>query len=384
MPKDANSILLWNTNDCPSDSAECIYNISKLLKVTFTSIIVMANDHSQLSPDLSDAATILPISIRCGEHSIHDAIVDVVQSIMKNQKYNFVIISNDYAIWIDIFQRIQPTNLVFISKNDPRQSLSFSFLPDTVKCSILQWPSLREVTGSISGIEMVNDVEDDMSTSSQKPSKSQKKASPQQKQMTMQQKPKSQQRQQQQHQQQQPDFYSQQYDTENDYNSDANIYDDNEEDITDESSYSYSKKNQQKVVFNQKSSPPPERIKPLSNLEKHQIDLRSPTGPSKPPVVDSIEPKKSQFNQASKDQPSIPLQFQPLIEAMKSIGKSMISLSDLEEQFNICCKNLNLPPQDLKTMIDKASSNGLIIFDSSINYVRFKNRQIANTQIVYT
>lgn len=379
MSKNTCSILLWNAADCSADSSECIYNISKLLKVNFTSIIVLANDYTELAPDLSDAATTLPVTIHCGDHAIHDAIVDVVQSITKSQKYNFVIVSNEYSIWIDIVQRINPSNLVFISKNDPRQSLSFSFLPDQVKYTILQWPSLREVMGDLHGIELINDDTDEIMN----PPKLQKRTSPQQQQQQQQQQQpqKSKQnqftRQQITQQQMAPEFYSQQY-SENDYNSDGNNYEENEEDTNEENSYTFSKKNQQnKVIFNQKSSPASERIKPLSNLEKHQIDLRSPVGLSKVP---SIETKI----RVSKDQQSVPLEFQPLIEAMKSIGKSMVSLSDLEEQFNICCKNLNLPQQDLKTMIDKASSNGLIIFDSNINYVRFKNRQITNSQIVYT
>lgn len=382
MSKNTSSILLWNAVDCPADSSECIYNISKLLKVNFTSIIVLANDHTELTPDLSDAATTLPIVIRCGEHAIHDAIVDVVQTITTSSKYNFVIVSNEYSIWIDIVQRVKPANLVFVSKNDPRQSLSFSFLPDAVKYTILQWPSLREIIGDFHGIELVNDDTDEI----QNQPKLQKRAPPPQhqqapiQQKSRQQIPQQQMRhQQQQQQQQQPDFDSQQY-SENDYNSDGNNYDENEEDINEGNNYAFSKKNQQKVNFNQRPSPVSERIKPLSNLEKHQIDLRSPIGSSKPQSVDT----KLQYNRVSKDQQSVPLEFQPLIEAMKSIGKSMVSLSDLEEQFNICCKNLNLPPQDLKTMIDKASSNGLIIFDSNINYVRFKNRQITNSQIVYT
>lgn len=377
MSKNTASILLWNAADCPAESSDCIYNISKLLKVNFTNIIVLSNDHTELTPDLSDAATTLPIIIRCGEHAIHDAIVDVVQIITKNPKYNIIIVSNEYSIWIDIVQRVKPSNLVFISKNDPRQSLSYSFLPDAVKCTILQWPSLREVIGDLNGIELINEDTDEI----QNPSKLQKRSSSSSQQLQQQVPIQQRARQQQMHQQQQqqPDFYSQQY-SENDYNSDANNYDDNEDDINDENSYGFSKKPQQKVAFNQKSSPTSDRIKPLSNLEKHQIDLRSPVVPSKPPSIDT----KNQFGRLTKDQHSVPLEFQPLIEAMKSIGKSMISLSDLEEQFNICCKNLNLPPQDLKTMIDKASSKELIIFDSSINYVRFKNRQIANTQIVYT
>ena len=145
-----------------------------------------------------------------------------------------------------------------------------------------------------------------------------------------------------------------------------------------ESSFSSSKNSSPRMKFQKqrKQSPTTDKIKPLSNLEKHQIDLRSPVG-------SKSEKNDNKFKPQGRDNNSFPLEFQPLIEAMKSIGKSMISKSDLEEQFSICCKNLNLPPQDLMSMIDKASSYGLIIYDSSINYVRFKNRQLANANITY-
>ncbi|OHT17611.1 hypothetical protein TRFO_00869 [Tritrichomonas foetus] len=350
MSKSVKSILLWDISACPANSTECISNLVKLLKVNFTSIIVTAAQHSDFPPDISDLSTLMPIVLRYGKHAIYDAIVDAVSSIGKSKKFNFVLLSNSYGIWIDLFQKLPPTSLVFVSKNDPRQSLSYSFLPESVKSTILQYPSLNEITGQVSIIDSImaegNDDEDDnlyqpiIKKHGQKPQKpyQNRKGS-----------------------------------------LEAGGEEEEEENYEQNDSYS-PKKESQKVVFKTKTSPPSQvdRIKPLSNLEKHQIDLRSPT-PSKAEKADGRNK-----NSASKDQgTSFPLMFQPLIEAMKSIGKSMISKSDLEEQFNICCKNLNLPPQDLMLMIEKASSYGLIIYDNSINYVRFKNRSLATATITY-
>ena len=345
MSKSIKSILLWDFNCCPANSTENLSQIMKLLKYNFTSIVCLAKDHSQFPPDLSDLSTLLPITMRYGVHSLHDSIVDVVYGIGQAKKFNFVLISNEYNIWMDLFQKLPPSNIVFISKNDPRQSLPFSFLPEKISYQVLHWPSLNELGGQTSNTYIdENDESDEPQFIKKKPFTQQRQAQ----------------------------------DDDDDDNDDVD--DDMEEDDEEnaESSFSSSKNNSPRMKFQKqrKHSPTTDKIKPLSNLEKHQIDLRSPVG-------SKSDKNDNKFKPQGRDNNSFPLEFQPLIEAMKSIGKSMISKSDLEEQFSICCKNLNLPPQDLMSMIDKASSYGLIIYDSSINYVRFKNRQLANANITY-
>lgn len=344
MTQNTKTIFVWNINECPADSSECIFQMGKILNTTFASIIVVGDNISKFPENLSDAATTLPVSLRCGDYGIYDTIVDVLSVAKDSPKYNCVLATNNFGIWFNLFQKVPPINLVIISKTDPRQSISFSFLPQKVKCSILQWPSLKETVSNPNGIELVDNQEFD-------------EFIPQRNETISQQMP-----------------------------SQSNSENEFEED-TYEPKFSSAKKNTPKVAFNKKpSESPSDRIKPLINLEKHQIDLRSPKPASRAPAgqVPQKTDEKPKEKLQSKDQSTtIPLQYQPLIEAMKSIGKSMISLSDLEEQFSICCKNLNLPPQDLQTIINSASSSGLIIYDASINYVRFKNRTLANASITY-
>ena len=79
----------------------------------------------------------------------------------------------------------------------------------------------------------------------------------------------------------------------------------------------------------------------------------------------------------------VPVKFRPLIEAMKSMGKAMISLSDLEGQLKTWSAKLNQPIDNINQYITKAADAQLVIYDKSINYVRFRNRSMANAAIEY-
>ena len=101
---------------------------------------------------------------------------------------------------------------------------------------------------------------------------------------------------------------------------------------------------------------------------------------NKPP---SMSNRFAASNKGSAQQMTVPSKFQPLIEAMKSVGKAMISLSDLEEHLKKWSETLNLPIENINAYIAKASDAGIIIYDKSIKYVRFRNRQMANMNIEY-
>lgn len=107
-----------------------------------------------------------------------------------------------------------------------------------------------------------------------------------------------------------------------------------------------------------------------SELEHQEQIYQNPQPPASKPRHDN-------------DQIVIDMKYQPLIEAMKTIGKAMINLPVLTAQVKLTCQQLGLQEPNLSALISQASDEGIVIFDKSINYIRFKNRSLPNMQIVY-
>jgi hypothetical protein len=124
-------------------------------------------------------------------------------------------------------------------------------------------------------------------------------------------------------------------------------------------------------------------IEPLANLEKYEIDLRSPGDPVPSHQRDPEEVTPKRAARSHEEVIQIPVKFQPLVEAMKAIGKSLISLNDLEGQLKIWSTKLNVPIDNINAYISKATDAQIVIYDKAINYVRFRNRSIATSKLEY-
>jgi hypothetical protein len=124
-------------------------------------------------------------------------------------------------------------------------------------------------------------------------------------------------------------------------------------------------------------------IQPLANLERYQIDLRSPAGTPKSQQPGSPEPTAKRRTPTHEGAIPIPVKFQPLVEAMKSTGKALISLNDLEGQLKVWSAKLNQPVENINTYIAKATDAQIVIYDKAINYVRFRNRAIVTSDVEY-
>jgi hypothetical protein len=61
----------------------------------------------------------------------------------------------------------------------------------------------------------------------------------------------------------------------------------------------------------------------------------------------------------------IPLKFQPLVEAMKAAGKALISVSDLEGQLKVWSVKLNVPVENINSLMSKATEAQIIISTTS-------------------
>jgi hypothetical protein len=127
----------------------------------------------------------------------------------------------------------------------------------------------------------------------------------------------------------------------------------------------------------------PTSIEPLANLEKYEIDMRSPVDTRGTPESNSDEMSPKRATRSREEVIQIPVKFQPLVEAMKAIGKSLVSLGDLEGQVKIWSTKLSIPVENINSYISKATDAQIVIYDKAINYVRFRNRAIATSKLEY-
>lgn len=324
------AFLLWDCTGCPAKNIDFIQSLTKVAKAHFTKIIIFARDQSSIPPSVNDFTLVYPnvLVTRYGDAAFYDTIVDVVSfTAQAANNFTFALISNEFSMWITLFQRIEPKRLLFVSTEDPQTCLDFSFLPSTTQIQIYRWPDLKEVEGNAGASEIID-----------------------------------------------------QEIPENHVDNEYVAFEEEEEPLSVEESVNEEPSAEDDLF--QQQSPPARAIQPLSNLEKHQIDLRSPVANSShlsESGEGNLTPKRMQSDQII----TVPTKFQPLIEAMKSIGKAMISLSDLESQLKVYCTKYNVPQQNINTLITKATDAGLVIFDKSINYVRFRNRAMASAKIEY-
>lgn len=314
-------ILVWDCAACQSKGTEFIQKLQKMTKVAMTRIIVASSDPQAIPASVSDLSISLPVTTRFGPNAFRDALVDVIHHLSEaKNKCSVYIMGNSFPLWISLFQRIEPRSVVFISGKDPRECLDFSFLPPSLPVTILNWPNLDAVTTTRDEPQLTKNsfIQHEISASQQSSS-----------------------------------LLPEEEDAADAYEEDT-------------------------------QTSPGEftgTIQPLSNLDKYQIDLRSPISgtPTRHSESGDSTPKRAGSDQVLE----VPKRFRPLIEAMKSMGKAMISLSDLEGQLKIWSTKLNEPVDNINAYITKAADAQLVIYDKSINYVRFRNRSMANAAIEY-
>ena len=118
-------------------------------------------------------------------------------------------------------------------------------------------------------------------------------------------------------------------------------------------------------------------IQKMKNEKEEKLHV-SPHKKKVEKIEINIEQKKQQPTNCE-----VALEFKPLVEVMKSIGKAMISVNDLENPLMKYCNENNMPHFNTNSYVHKASDAGVIIYDRSINYVRFRNRSFMDANIEY-
>jgi hypothetical protein len=317
--------VIWDCASCESESLEFISKLQRYRKTSFTAIIVAARNHSKIPSALGDLAVAFPVTIRFGDQAIYDVLVDVISFIVQTKgNCSFVVISNALPLWITLFQRTEPKYVTFVSSKDPRSFLEFSFLPEKVPVRMLVWPTLEELSSS--GQEESS------------PSHSSAAAT---------------------------GPAEEEEDTQM------------EEDTT-----------EHPVEFADDATPRKPQvaaIQPLKSMESHHIDLRSPiSGSPSSHLSDSDSAgSKKETKPIMDQQVQVPAKFKALVEVMRSIGKVMVAIADLEGQLKIYSTRTGEPIVNPSVYIAKAGDAQIITIDKTINYVRFRNRTLATASIVY-
>jgi len=120
-------------------------------------------------------------------------------------------------------------------------------------------------------------------------------------------------------------------------------------------------------------------IQPLDDLEAHDFDMKSPVPAREPPRRREDPPAQRVSSQSVQ----VPAKFRALVEVMKSFGKAMVSLSDLERELKNWFAEHGEQAEAITTYLAKAADAQVVVVDKSINYVRFRNRSLAKSPIEY-
>lgn len=404
-------ILVWDCTACQSKEIEFIQKLQKSLKTVFSSIVISAEEPATIPSQVSDLAITTSVTIRYGKNAIRDVIVDTLAYINEAKgRCSVAVITQAFPLWISLFQRVSVKSVALISGKNPRDCIEFSFLPAGINLSILQWPNLEAVSSSSSTVnEESSDEESTPSparkTKTRSPVRQIEEKQPEEEEVIESDQPVE-----------EPEeviipMEEEDYPVHEEEQEDENLYDVDvddellasgddddvdileEEEVADDSLHSQSSFN----TSNNDSTGDYRRgrqgfggsIQPLSNLDKYQIDLRSPVVSANTSRLSEsgnvdLTPKRPSAVTTGRDQVfEVPAKFQPLMEAMRAMNKAMISLSDLEGQLKHWGAKLGEPIDNVNAYICKASDQQIIIYDKSINYVRFRNRAMSTGKIHY-
>lgn len=377
------AFLLWDVTSCQSQTVDSIREMSTVLNHNYDTIFVFAEDVRQICPAINDLMITLKVVLRFGESAIYDIIVDVIKAITSaEKKFHFDLVSNRLSLWFSLFQQIQPSSLTIISSKDPRDDFDFTFLPTNTQCKLYKWPSIEQLEGPIESKSQVTHSQIEYERYDDDDDDEYRKY-----------------------------IQTQEQQQQNLMNQIQGISDEVEEDegdrnstypqspytnVTSPNSSPY--KNEYNTVndaSNRVSSPTdssePVKRHTLKSKSKASLPLQQSQQTVEHSRNQHQAPSKSRGNQVNagnKDSqvyPNIiPVEFKPLFESMKACGKSMISLHDLEASFNRWCSQYTDGGTiNLMSLINKASEANYVIFDKSINYIRFRDRTINTAQIQY-
>ncbi|EAX91463.1 hypothetical protein TVAG_276820 [Trichomonas vaginalis G3] len=345
------SIAIWDCTTCPAANIDFLQQITKNTKTNKMKIFAFSENSENVPMQLFEMQNILDVIIRFGEMALFDIVSDVITSIRSIKEVKCIYLAtNNIQYWITPIETIKPSEVqafTALSQQEFNEIISFSFL-DLKKYKYNRWSGEKQIVNPI------------------KPQKlNQPQQIPEEEEefvddMQLQEK------------EAESDHFSQNEEEETVL--DSNIIEE-EEDMENEI-------NDSKNSFNSSGD-----IKPLVSIENEQIiDLRSPAPAERSTDLISRSSPLHSISQTPRrdgDTFTIPHEFQALVESMKAVGKAMIPMNALIEEYKKTCSQLGTGDQNLLNVIQKASDQGFVIFDSTINYIRFRDRKISFSKINY-
>ena len=336
------SILVWDCSSCKSNSIKTIRDISMNSGVRFSKIILFAEEMKDFPKDADSVSSVLNTVIRIGEASLYDAIVDFILFSNEVKEIEKVfIISDSIEVWASLMQSITPHELAIISNNNQSESIEIQFLPESIKVSFIEWNQKQPSTPSTPKQQLKHEIveqEEESETTGSPIS----------------------------------------------IKNDASINEEEEEEVEIEEDLEEEEEEEEEaesVAKNDTEYSSSVAIKPLASIDADNLlDLRSPiTGHHVKDLTSAFTPDTKK----EKNEIVVSRKYQPLIEAMRSIGKSMVPLDSFVEELEKECQILGVPSQNAMSIISKASNDGIIIYDKTIKYIRFRNRSFSNVNIEY-
>ena len=335
------SFLLWDLTSCPSANVEILQSVISATGYKFSTFLLFADSSKDLPPSVSDLNISFNCIVRFGEYALYDTITDLMSCIKSTKKFNIAVISTRLSIWLSLLQRCQPANFLMFSSVDPRDIFDFSFLPPTIPTKIYQWPSLAIIDDDVSGASDQKDSSED-----EEEEEENERRRPQQQYKT-------------------PNRYQQR-------NSD--------DEVESEQDSSRSPMMSSSPIQSQTQNLPTQNL--LESNKRLNFKSATTKDPLDSPQT-GVSKGKRKSSGNNQNVMLISMEFRPLIEAMKSVGKSMVALNDFETHLRSWSQAEGVKVPDVMGLILKGVDAGLVIFDQTINYLRFRNRSIPTSQIKY-
>ena len=330
----SSSFLLWDLTSCPAVNCDVLQSVISLTGYRYSTFLIFADNSKELPSSVSDFSIAANVIVHFGEYAIYDTVADLMNCIKSTKKFNISVISTRLSVWLSLLQRCQPSNFIIFSAADPRNDFDFSFLPSTIPTKIYQWPSLGLIDDDVSGASDHRESDDDEEEEANKRPPKQYKTPTR-------------------HQQQQQQSSE------------------DEEDDSDSNPLSPS------------INPSPMQQNLLESNKRLNFKAGQANQLDSPPQQTNQKGGKRKSAGNAQNILTISAEFRPLIEAMKSVGKSMVALNDFESHLKSFCQSEGIKVPDVMTLIQNGVDAGIIIFDQTINYIRFRNRSISTGQIQY-
>ncbi|EAY21400.1 hypothetical protein TVAG_198380 [Trichomonas vaginalis G3] len=371
------TFLIWDVSTCKSTSIDIVEAVQDIVGLSFSTIFVFANQVNQIPQAISDLSIAFNTNVTFGDYALYDVISNLIASLNGKKQFNIAIVSTKLSVWLSLFQQKQPSNLFIFSTTDPRQDFDFSFLPPTIPTKIYSWPNLDIIDGDVSGSNL--HVEEE--SPKEPPPKKAREAKSNRSERTTPSSQKSQPIQRSSEEAEEDSFSYNEEALQNTEESELQQHD--QASISQEYETAPSQNSPISAaspVFAQRNL-----LESNKRLNFNRTEPKEESENSPPLIAKSSKARTQRISAPNAGAKAIQVsaQFKPLVESMKLVGKSMVSYGDFLTSLRGWCKVENTQVDDPMELINAGVAAGVVIYDASINYLRFRNRTLSTSNVEY-